>query len=331
MKSLVCKFFALLICTVTLGAGVAFAQLNSQLEEKNLPVGEFNVVSVSGDFEVTVDKGSYGVRITTDQVLAPYVQVYVRSHTLYISYDEKSVPKDIKKQFKGRKSPDPIFRAVVFVPEINGVLLSDNATLTGTQEFAGSSVSINLSDKAQIKNLTLNCKSVSVSMKKNAMAALTLNADDKVDLFTEGNASLKLTVKTHDMTLSGSGSSQVAITGENRGKSTLNLSGSVQVSATLRAPRVTLQAAGSSELVLNGEAQNFSVYAERNSEVEANGFMVRKADANLSGSARVNLNVQEELSVTAVGGSALYYRGTPEIKIGKVLKSTLAPYGTSNK
>lgn len=331
MKSLVSKFFALLICTFTLSAGVAFAQLNSQLEEKNLPVGEFNIVSASGNFEVTVDKGSYGVRITTDQVLAPYVQVYVRSRTLYISYDEKSVPKDIKKQFKGRKTPDPVFRAVVFVPELNGVLLSDNATLMGTQEFAGSSVSINLSDKAQIKNLTLNCKNVTVNMKKNTIAALTLNADDKIDLFTDGNASLKLTAKTHDLVLAAEGSSQVAITGDTRGKSTLNLSGSSKTSATLRAPRVTLQAAGSSELVLNGDAQNLSVFAERNCEVDASGFLVRKAEASLQGSARVNLNVQDELSVTAVGGSALYYRGSPVIKVGKVVKSTLAPFGSSNK
>ena len=331
MKSLVSKIFALLICTFTLSAGVAFAQFNSQLEEKKLPVSEFNIVSVSGDFEVTVDKGSYEVRITTDQVLAPYVQVYVRSHTLYISYDEKSVPKDIKKQFKGRKSSDPVFRAVVLVPELNGVLLSDNATLMGTEEFAGSSVSINLSDKAQIKNLTLKCKNATLNMKKNAMAALTIHADDKVDLFTEGNAALKLTSRTHDMTLAAEGSSQVAITGETRGKTTFNLSGSAEVTANLRGPRVTLQTAGSSELVLNGEAQNLAVYAERNSEVDANGFQVRKAEANLSGSARVNVNVQEELSVIATGGSALYYRGTPEIKIGKVIKSTLAPFGTSNK
>ena len=182
MKSLVSKIFALLICTFTLGSVVAYAQFNSQLEEKKLPVSEFNIVSVSGDFEVTVDKGSYEVRLTTDQVLAPYVQVYVRSHTLYISYDEKSVPKDIKKQFKGRKATDPVFRAVVLVPELNGVLLSDNATLMGTEEFAGSSVSINLSDKAQIKNLTLNCKNATLSMKKNAMAALTIHADDKIVL-----------------------------------------------------------------------------------------------------------------------------------------------------
>ena len=331
MKSFVSKFFALLICTFTLGVGTAFAQFTSQLEEKNLPVSEFNIVSVSGDFDVTLERGSYNVRITTDQVLAPYVQVYVRSHTLYISYDEKSVPKDLKKQFKGRKAPDPVFRAVVFMPELNGVLLSDNATLMGTQEFAGSAVSINLADKAQVKNLTLNCKSVNVHMKKNAAAALTLNADDKIDVFTDGNASLKLTTRTHDMVLSAEGSSQVALTAENRGKLTFNLSGSSKTSTSLRSPRVTVQAAGSCELVMNGDAQQLSVFAERNTEVDASGMPVRKAEASLSGSARVNVNVQDELTVTAVGGSALYYRGTPVIKVGKVIKSTLAPFGSSSK
>ena len=75
----------------------AAQSLSAQLTDKDIMVSEFNAVNVSDDFEVTVSRGTYGVRLTVDKELAPYVEVYVRSKVLYISYDEKAVPKEIRK------------------------------------------------------------------------------------------------------------------------------------------------------------------------------------------------------------------------------------------
>ena len=53
--------------------------LSAQLTDKDIMVSEFNAVNVSDDFDVTVSRGTYGVRLTVDKELAPYVEVYVRS------------------------------------------------------------------------------------------------------------------------------------------------------------------------------------------------------------------------------------------------------------
>ena len=92
--------------------------LSAQLTDKDITVSEFNAVNVSDDFEVTLSRGTYGVRLTVDKELEPYVEVYVRSKVLYISYDEKAVPKELRKLYRGRGSLTPVFRVVAYTPEL---------------------------------------------------------------------------------------------------------------------------------------------------------------------------------------------------------------------
>ena len=129
----------------------AAQSLSAQLTDKDITVSEFNAVNVSDDFEVTVSRGTYGVRLTVDKELAPYVEVYVRSKVLYISYDEKAVPKEIRKLYRGKGSLTPVFRVVAHTPELQAVTLSDNATLTGAEEFNANEFELTAAGKAQVK------------------------------------------------------------------------------------------------------------------------------------------------------------------------------------
>lgn len=329
MKAFIQKVMVLAFCAVTSFAWTAGAQ-TTQLEEKTLPVGEFSSVSVTDDFEVTLVKGAYSVRVTSVKELAPYVQVYVRAKVLYIAYDEKSVPKDIKKLFKGRGAAEPVFRAVVCLPELNGVTLANNATLMSTDEFSGVNFEMSLGDKSQVKNLTLRAGNVTVNMKKNAQAALNLKADNRMELNTDGNANLKLNGSAMELSMNAQGSSEVAVTGDFR-TSTLSMAGSAKGVVSQKADKTLLQMGGSANLTLTGDAGQMNVRGERNALVEANGFTVKNVEANLNGSARVNVTVTELIDATLVGGSSLYYTGTPSIRIGKIIKSTLAPYGATAK
>ena len=113
----------------------AAQSLSAQLTDKDIMVSEFNAVNVSDDFEVTVSRGTYGVRLTVDKELAPYVEVYVRSKVLYVSYDEKAVPKELRKQYRGKGALTPVFRVAAYTPMLKAVTLSDNASLIGIDEF----------------------------------------------------------------------------------------------------------------------------------------------------------------------------------------------------
>lgn len=323
------NLFSKLLCLAVLASAFAFpsrAQFVNHLEESTLPVGEFTMVSASGDFEVTLSKGSYGVRLTTDKNLTPYVQVYVRSNTLYLTYDEKSVPKDIKKLYKGKNASQPVFRAVVSMPQLNGIELDDNVILSSAEAFYGSDIVISLTDKAQVRNLTVQGNSITVNMKKNAQAALTLTADKKIEATTDDKAILKLAEKAREITLNAKGSSDNALSGEGEILN-LNLSEKTTSNVNQRTKNAVLNVGGSSKLILNGAGEYLEVKGGKNAEVEAVAFPVKTMKAELDGG-KVNVAVEKEMNVTLLGGSSLFFTGSPTLIVNKIVKSTLAPAGT---
>ena len=321
--------FSKLLCLAVLASAFAFpsrAQFVNHLEETTLPVGEFTMVSANGDFEVTLSKGSYGVRLTTDKNLTPYVQVYVRSNTLYLTYDEKSVPKDIKKLYKGKNASQPVFRAVVSMPQLNGINLDDNVILSSAEAFYGSDVVITLTDKAQVRNLNVQGNSITVDMKKNTQAALTLTADKKMEVTTDDKAILKLAEKAREITLNAKGNSDNALSGEGEILN-LNLSEKTTSNVSHRTKNAVLNVGGSSKLILNGSGEYLEVKGGKNAEVEAVAFPVKTMKAELDGG-KVNVAVEKELNVTLLGGSSLFFTGSPTLIVNKIVKSTLAPAGT---
>ncbi len=323
------NLFSKLLCLAVLASAFAFpsrAQFVNHLEESTLPVGEFTMVSASGDFEVTLSKGSYGVRLTTDKNLTPYVQVYVRSNTLYLTYDEKSVPKDIKKLYKGKNASQPVFRAVVSMPQLNGIELDDNVILSSAEAFYGSDIVISLTDKAQVRNLTVQGNSITVNMKKNAQAALTLTADKKMEVTTDDKAILKLAEKAREITLNAKGNSDNALSGEGEILN-LNLSEKTTSNVSHRTKNAVLNVGGSSKLILTGTGEYLEVKGGKNAEVEAVAFPVKTMKAELDGG-KVNVAVEKEMNVTLLGGSSLFFTGSPTLIVNKIVKSTLAPAGT---
>ena len=330
MKAIINKVLWLAVGIVCLFVLPAQAQVTAGQEEKSIPVGEFSSISVSDDFEVSLVKGKHGVKITSEKELIPYIQVYVRSKSLFITYDEKSVPKDIRKLFRGRGSSDPVFRAVVSMPEIGGISLSNNATLSSIEDFSGGTFDLNLADKAQVKTLTVRVNSANLNLKKNAQVSMNVEVANRLEINTEGNASIKLSGKAQEFSVNAAGSSELTVSADCK-SSTITTSGSADLSLSQKTEKMVLTVGGFSKLNLSGEADSIQIRGERSASVDANAFSVKKAEANLSGSAKVNISISESLDATLVGGSSLYYTGTPSIKIGKVIKSTLAPYGSTAK
>jgi hypothetical protein len=305
----------------------AAQSLSAQLTDKDIMVSEFNAINVSDDFDVTVSRGTYSVRLTVDKDLAPYVEVYVRSKVLYISYDEKAVPKEIKKLYKGKGALTPVFRVTAYTPELQAVTLSDNASLLGVEEFVASDFEVTATGKSQVKNLTVSASSAKINLKKNAVATMNVKTDRGVEVNTDNNANLKLSFTGRELALSADGSSVVVADGPTR---SLNLAtgGSSQVSVNSDTEKVELNTEGSSKLTLTGRATELKVKGSRNSVVDAFAMPLETVEATLSNSSSVTVSVSKQVAVNLVGGSALYYSGSPVFKIEKIVKSTLAPYGT---
>ena len=306
----------------------ASAQYRAGIYDREIPVTEFTGVNVANDFEVTVTRGSYGVHLSVDEELAPYVEIYVKARVLNISYDEKSVPKDLRKLYKGRNGLVPTFRVVVYTPELSSVTLWDNVTLTGTDEFATSDFELIMTDHSLVNNLTVKASSAKLSLKKNAQATLNLKTDRGVEAETGNNANLKFSYTGGDLTLTAEGSSIISADGGPCSAMNLYASNSAELNVSSEAKNVELTAEGSSRVTLTGKATEMKVTGSRNATVDAFSMPVEKVDADLAGNSYVTVNVSKKVSATLVGGSALYFSGTPEFQIGKIVKSTLAPYGT---
>ena len=334
MKRLTDKFLKAVIGMIAFAALALLApqslraqSFSPKLTDKQIPVSEFNSLNVSDDFEVTLARGAYGVRLTVDEELAPYVEVYVKAKTLYLSYDEKSVPKELRKLYKGRNGLTPVFRVTAYTPEIQSISLADNATFIGVEEFLASKFELTAIGKAQVKNLAVTASSAKIILKKNAQAVVSVKSERGVEMNTDNNANLKLTFTGEELAVNAEGSSVLVASGDPCSMMNVFSSGSAQVSITADAAKVDLTTEGSSKVVLTGKGDSMTVKGTRSSSVDAYSMPVKTVDANLSG-ATVTVNVDKEVKVTLVSGASLYYSGTPTFQIDKIVKSTLAPYGT---
>ena len=332
MKKLIDKVLLVVICTIA-SVSLASAQSyvpNSLLEEKILPVGEFDAINVAQDFEVSLIKGSYSAKLVCDKLIAPYVQVYVRSKTLFVVYDEKSVPKEIKNQYKGKSKPDPILRVTVYAPQLNGISLADKTTLVATDEFDGNFFTLTLADNAQVNNLTVRSKAATVNMDKNSQAVLKLEVDETMDISAKGNAKLKLIGMAESLQVNAAGNAELtmAVIGKT---SDINAGGSAKASLSQSPDSLSVKLGGSANLRLNGQAPTLTLTTEKNSVLDATDFPVKNLKATMRGNSKADVRVEEVLGVSLTGGSSLFYSGTPVIQIEKIVKSTLAPAGTALK
>ncbi|MBP5333395.1 MAG: DUF2807 domain-containing protein [Bacteroidales bacterium] len=328
------KAIGTIASVMALSATVALAQeqqsFTIQLEDKVLPVSDFTAVSIANDFEVTLDKGDCGVRLTVDNALSPYVQVYVRAKTLYIGYDDKSVPKDIKKLYKAKNAAQPTFRAVVTMPEISAVTMADNATLTSAVEFPGEFFQLTVGDKTQVKSLAVVATTASVTMTKNAQAVLSLKAEDKIEITNDGNTNLKLSANTGNLTVNGNGNATVSVGAETPAVS-VNGNGNAKLALAAKAEKIGVNAIGNSKIVLSGETVELGIRSEKNGDIDADGLITKDVTATMNGNSKATVSSAETIDATLLGGSTLFYSGAPVFKIGRIVKSTLAPKGSPLK
>lgn len=289
---------------------------------------EFDSVDISHAFEATIAEGPYGVKVIVDNTLAPYVEVYVKGKTLYLGYDAKSVPADIKKMYKSKKTPTPVFKAIIYTRRLEKVNINDNASLTGLSAFEAGKFELTAFDKAQVKDLVIVASAARFTLKKNAYVSMNIDAANDIDISADGSSDISLKQSSRDLTLNIAGSASASVSGDTKN---LNISsaGSSETRMVSNATKVDIAAANSSKIVLSGAAESILLKSANSAFIDANEMPVQNADVTMNNSSSFNVNVSKSLGVNLSGGSQLYFTGKPEFKIDKVVKSTLAPYASS--
>jgi len=144
---------------------------------------EFDSIVASNDFKVNlVVSDTYATKVVVDDALESYVQCYVKAKTLYIALDEKNIPKDVKKSYKGKNVSDPVLTAVVYMPSIKALTLSDGASFTTTSTIENTDFTLSMTDNCSITNMSVTVnKTAEINLsKKSKIASLYLRADEAV-------------------------------------------------------------------------------------------------------------------------------------------------------
>ena len=279
---------------------------NAQVQEIEQKLSTFTSISVSDGFDVTLRQADkHSVVLTVDKVLADYVKVEVKSRTLCLEFDNKAVPKELKKQYSGRNGLTPTLKAVVYVQSLEGIELKEDAKLGSLSAFEGGSILITATNNSMIRDLELSGTSIKVAVDKKSSATLRLKADN-LDLNAGGSSALSVTHTSKNLTVNAKGSSNTVVNGD--------------------AESMVVNGDNSSKVKVSGKSGELVVRGQRTSEMELTGIETPRADIALTGSCTVMESASDELRVDLAGGSKLYFDGQPEIEIVKVKSSTLMHY-----
>ena len=300
IKSLFSLFAA--IFAVTSMSALSMAQTRTIEHEYS----EFDAISVSDGFKVTmVERDGYNAKFKVSDALESYLECYVKGGTLYIGIDDKSVPKDVKKSFKGKNSDGPILEATIYVPSLNSITLNDDCVFScGNNLLKAGDFKMSLTGNSSIANLNVNAESAVISVSKKAkLSSFNVKAGSNVTVNAEGNASVVLEYSSKNLNVNNSGSADLAINGQ--------------------CDAVAISTAGSAKLSLSGKANTLKVTGKGgSSKIDAISVSANDVVVSLD-SAELTVAPGKNLSLDLGKGASVCYSGDPKIKIVKIQNASV--------
>jgi hypothetical protein len=326
------NIFMAAVCSVVFSGILAAQELfpSQPQKVKTCVVQPFYAVSAGDNFEVVLQEGPCSVKLSTDEALQPYIKVSVRDSILYIDYDEKAVPSDIKRVYRGVNAPTPILRADVWAPALSGIRGLENAVIKGNGTVFSDGMELYLSDKAAVRDLRLDADHAKVKMDKNSTAILEILSETQLELSLEDNSQIKLKYKARNLLMRETKNTTAFMEGESA-TATYSIDGSARCRDQHKGNVLVVEAGGNSEISLSGQVGDLTLKTERNANLDALEMKTTRVKADMTGRSTANVNVEEFLSVNLTGGSALYYKGIPAFQVGKIEKSTLMAYEEKEK
>ena len=317
------KAIIFVICSITLidFAGAQEVYPTQPQQEIDCEVGEFTAISVSDNLQVVLQEGACAVKLVSDEALLPYILVSVRDSILFIEYDEKAVPRDVKKVYRGKYAPVPVMRAQVSSPFLNGILASQNAVISGKGTIFADTMDMMITDKATVKDLKVDAESAILHMGKNSVADFTLNVESQLELSLEGSSELKLQYKSRNLLMHQEGNTTAILQGESS-TATYAISGFAKNRSTGKGNVLVVEAGGNADVSLAGEMGDLTLSLERTSKVDAVELKASRVKVSQNGWNSATVHAEDFLSVNLTGGSTLHYSGIPAIQVDKIMKSS---------
>ena len=300
MKTLKIGKLAIIAFIFCLGIVPAFSQTRDIVHD----LTSFDAVVISGAFQssITFDQ-DYAAKITVDDLLEPYVVCYVKGRVLYVEVDEKAIPKEVRKQFRGRNASDPTYRVQIYAPFLTSVTLNDSASFSSSKTIEADDFKMVLSGSASAQGISVIAKKAQIEAAKKVCLNANVKAD-QIDLSVDGSAKIHLDHACDQMNASVSGTADVAISGE-CGK------------------KMVVSAGNSSKVLLSGKAEYLDAGGKGTSaKLDASAFPVSNARVSCAG-ITVLVNASKELELELSKGASVTYSGDPLIKLVSIQSSSV--------
>ena len=298
MKKLIytCLCCALLIST---GAAAATRQYSRTLSQ-------FSAIDISGPFSVSLVRGGdYRALLTVEEEYIDYVICNVKGSVLSLGLDERKVPSDVKKKFRGKGTPDPVFEAVVYVPELlQGLTMSGKAVLSDTEDlFDKSRTTFSLSGNCVVMPISLSTLTFSLTMQNKASADIAVTC--KESFVEAGNTSVLKYEEECD-------------------NSSYTLSGNCKVSSVCRNKLVNITTKANCSMSISGTSDRAVYTISGTSEVDASRLEVPDANVTMQSVCKLNQAAYRSLTVNLSGGSSLFFAGDPSVTIENIKSATMS-------
>lgn len=296
------KFCFALVCGVLLFTAVASAATG----QYSRSLSPFSGVDISGPFEVRMVCGSeYRALLSYEEAFDDYVVCDVRNGVLTLSLDERKVPGEVKRQFRGKGTPDPVFSAVIYVPDLlQSVILSGKSVLYETEDlFDKAKITFELSENAVLKKMSVSTLAFKVVVRGKASADLVVGCREFV-AETANACSLKVE--------------------ETSEVSSYYLQGSSRVTARSETRALNVHTKSNCTMTISGSGNTADFDINGTSEVDAFGFEVPDATVTMTSVCKLGESAYRNLKVNLNGGSALFFANEPAVSIENIKSSTMS-------
>lgn len=181
---------------------------------------------------------------------------------------------------------------------------------TGLNVSDAFTVFVTFSDTEEIIQIEANANLQQYITVEKHNEQLVISIEDNVDI-TGGNVVLKVYITTKQLNaFYGMGASAIQLQNELNGTNLyVELTGASSLTGTIHVDQLNSELTGASNLELDGSCGSFVIDATGASIMTDYGFITDYFTADLEGACNVHLTVQNELEVTASGGSNVYYKG----------------------
>lgn len=293
----------MIICIIScLLFGVMASAQPQKVIEKEFE--KFSTVNVQDKFVVRLIRSDkYSVRINVDERIAAHVQAYEKNGVLYLVLNEKGYTKELKKELKQKGAAQPVLEAMIYMPEINSLIFSDNVTVAYSDELKSEKFTLTASDNAKVQHLRVTCSTADMNVSRSA------------EVSAEMYVASRLYLKTLN-------SSKVSIV-QNGGNAFLEQDGSSLIDFKAAVQSLEVLASSGAESRISGTASMLTVDASGYSRTDAELLDATEGLITQTGSSKCHVNVSDKMKVNLTGGSMLTFKRTPTIEVERILNSSL--------